>query len=395
MLGDAGQVAAAVGWVPPPDYRWTRGMVHHPLPESSVPEITGRIMADLAAHHVNLPGGEALVRRCVYALLVGHLVLQGPPGTGKTTLARALARGFRAELDESTATSDWTPYHVVGGFRPNSSGGLTASYGKVTEAVLHCAETVRSDVDLSPVANGERPSATWLLIDEFNRADIDKAIGSLFTVLTTCDPDHLDRTPIDVWFEAEPEARRLWMPARFRIIAAMNDLDTSFVNRISQGLTRRMQFVTIGVPTTRGTGAVPVTDELESAFRGAYAWLGRTYGSVAELPGFEDARSQCGDCLLRLQQVADGLRSPTAGSGWPVGTAQLVDVLRFVLLRLTSDPGADFAQAIDDAVAIRVVPQMAGIDDEQEEAFGQLFADLALPTARAELKHLINPHNLS
>ena len=393
--GFGATMAAAVGYVPPPDHRWTRDVVRESLPEISVNAISHRVMAELANRNVVFPDGENLVRRCVSALLVGHLVLQGPPGTGKTTLARALAKGFKATLAETTATSEWTPFHVVGGFRPDASGGLTASYGKVTEAVLKCAETVRDDLAPSVGPEEEWVRANWLLIDEFNRADIDKAIGSLFTVLTTCDPEHLVDTPIDLWFEAEPEARQLWMPARFRIISAMNDLDTSFVNQISQGLTRRMQFVTVGVPTSRATDTVPVTEEVESAFRGAYYWLSRTYGSVAKPAPLDDVRSAFQDCLKLLQLVADGLRAPDGCDSWPVGTAQLMDVLRVVLLGLTDDPDADPTSMVDGAVAARIVPQMAGIDDDQGVAFGQLFSEHELTQAQAALRHLLNPHGMS
>ena len=387
---------------------WTREFSQYPLADCDIQAITASVLDDLHARHIELPDEASLVRRCVTALLVGHLVLQGPPGTGKTTLARALARGFHSRLVESTATSDWSPFHVVGGFQPNSAGGLTPAHGKVTATALVCAEIVKNEIDALDAdgeltldiqagngaeANGDK--AAWLFIDEFNRADIDKAIGSLYTLLSSCDPEHMAETPIDLWFESEPDRRRLWVPARFRIVAAMNDLDTSFVNRISQGLTRRFQFVTVGVPTVRATADTPVTSEIENAFAGAYEWVVRNYGSMLNPRPQPELRSTVSLQLEQLQRVIDGLRSPSAGPGWPVGTAQVVDVLRIVLLRVVAQPGEPAQEALDYAVADRLVPQMAGLDQDQVEAFTALFEQVELPASAQALRHMDNPHGLT
>lgn len=391
------------------DLEWTRDVCIYTLRNPNPQAIADEVLADLERRNIELPDAARLVQRCVTALLLGHLILQGPPGTGKTTLARALARGFRAQLIESTATSDWSPYHVVGGLRPNAAGGLSPYYGKVAEAALLCAEIVRNAANaeaagtddpalfgldsVAPISTGDLQAA-WLFIDEFNRADIDKAIGSLYTMLSSCDPEHLRGTPIDLWFETRPGRDKLWVPARFRIIGAMNDLDTSFVNRISQGLTRRFQFIYVGVPKVTGTEQDPVSSELESAFAGAYASLDRTYGSALTLPAAEDLRSKLDAELQILQGVVDHLRKPNSGAGWPVGTAQIVDVLRTVQLQsVTNNPGEQ-REALDFAIADLLVPQMSFMDDAQFESFSILFEEHRLKAAHDALRHLFNPHTL-
>jgi DNA polymerase III delta prime subunit len=378
--------------------KWTREVCEYALEDANVESITARVIGELHDRHIELPDEDQLIRRCVTALLVGHLVLQGPPGTGKTTLARALARGFNCELLESTATSDWSPFHVIGGLRPNPAGGLSPAYGKVSEAVLGCANLVRdaanAEADDEVETTDDGPQAMWLFVDEFNRADIDKAIGSLYTLLSSTDPDHLAASPIDLWFETRPESRRLWVPARFRIIAAMNDLDTSFVNRMSMGLTRRFQFVTVGVPTVQGTSDQPVSREIENAFRAAHDWLNRTYGAVLTVKDVDEARTEMSTQLETLQKVVDSLRRPAGGPGWPLGTAQVVDVLRVLLMHRVSDPAGSSAKALDAAVADRLVPQMGSIDDEQFEAFRSALRSSGLPTSAAALEHLLDPHSL-
>lgn len=186
---------------------WTRKVCSVPLRGVDVLALTQAVLDILESKHIALPDAENLVRRCVSALLVGHLVLQGPPGTGKTTLARALASAFDVVLQESTATSEWSPYQVVGGLRPGADGGLKPAYGHVTSAALACATVVRDEA--TGGADDSVPQATWLLIDEFNRADIDKAIGALYTVLSSVSPDNLLKSPLDLWFEQPGRAPRV------------------------------------------------------------------------------------------------------------------------------------------------------------------------------------------
>jgi DNA polymerase III delta prime subunit len=368
---------------------WTRSVSRHPLRNANVEDICSRVMSILADDEIVLPEQEALVRRCVTALLLGHLILQGPPGTGKTTLARALAEAFQAEVIEATATSEWSPFHVVGGYRPNSSGGLVPTHGKVVEAVLRCAETVRSDLSEQPgqEPDMEQPQGTWLFIDEFNRADIDKAIGSLYTLLSSCDPAHLDKTPLDLWFEEVPERQKVWVPARFRIIGAMNDLDTSFVNAISQGLTRRFHFVTI--PASKMVIGAELSVEMTTAMKQAHRWITATYPDLSVSP-FENVLADMLDHLRRFEAVLAVLRSPEGLPGWPIGTAQIVDVLKYVIV--SDQSGSGSAGALDIAIADRLVPQMNQIDDQQESVFRSAMLGNGLNASAEALRHMLDPH---
>ena len=379
------------------DLRWTRDFCAHPLRAADIGRIVQIALDRLDDQQIVLPDAEVLVTRCVAALLAGHLILQGPPGTGKTTLARILAEAFEVRLLESTATSEWSPFHVVGGLRPGADNSLQPSYGKVADAALKCAVYVRADVtaeaegDDTTQPNAQRPQGAWLLIDEFNRADIDKAVGSLYTVLSSCDAANLERSPIDLWFETDGR-QQLWVPSRFRIIAAMNDLDTSFVNPISQGLTRRFQFITVGVPA-RSEAEAGISIESDRSLKTAYDWLSGTYGSVISVSPLDVVRDALDSEIMRTQTLIESLRSKTElVAGWPVGTAQVVDIFRNLLLQTSS--GIDATPALDWAIADRLVPQMGQLDERQLNRASELFDDAGLANARRAVQHLLDPHGL-
>lgn len=379
LTGEQASVAAAAGWTPR-DYRWTEHEAGRTLLHTDVDVLVARVTATLNAQHVVLPDQDVLLRRCVTALLVGHVILQGPPGTGKTTLARALAEAFEVELTPSTATSEWSPFHVVGGLQPDTGGGFEPRLGFVPQAALRCAELART-------ANGDpsiTPGGCWLLIDEFNRADVDKAIGGLYTLLSSCDPTHTRQTPIELWFEQEDAASRLWVPALFRVIGTMNDLDTNYVSPMSQGLRRRFQFITVGVPEPASAQS-GLTEEMKQAFEGATQWLSNTYNMT---------RGNIGDptidtALDSLQKVVSGLRHPDEAGveSWPVGTAQVVDVIRSFLVM---DPNR--SDALDMAVADRLVGQMNTITEAQYNEFRGLFDQAGWVLARRELDHIWKPY---
>lgn len=123
----------------------------------------------------------------------------------------------------------------------------------------------------------------------------------------------------------------------------------------------------------------------------AHDWLSSTYGAVLPIGSLAETTEQLGDQVASLQLIVAGLRTTTDSvAGWPIGTAQVVDVLRVLLLQTAS--GVSAAEALDWGIADRLVPQMGQLDDLQLESAERLFAELA--HARAALQHLINPHGV-
>jgi 5-methylcytosine-specific restriction enzyme B len=355
-----------------------------PLESANVTEIAGRAREFADARHLLLPEADTLIERCVVGLLCGHLILQGPPGTGKTTLAYVLAEAFNATVNLETATADWSTYDVIGGLHPSSSRTgetLVPWLGHVPAAAIKCASVIARHADKD---ENEPHQAHWLIIDEFNRAEIDKAIGPLYTVLGDSGAD----IPLPLWFGATEATKAVYLPKRFRIIGTMNTVDTNYVYTFSQGLSRRFQFVYVGVPEQS-----QIDDELREVQISAAEWYAETYRDESfTIDDFtSDPRIMHATTLLASFLAAvryDDLANNRPG--WPIGTAQMLDVYRQLALRRPGAGSADNAliPALDMALADRVIPQAGNLIKAQMDTAEIWLQAQPLPRTLAELQHL-------
>jgi hypothetical protein len=249
---------------------------HEPLravSESLLPELMQEVQRSILVD-------EDIIKQIYYALLAGHVILSGPPGTGKTELARIIPEIlWKSQLEPPaqdplhdpepstktaytthlvTATDEWSTRTLISGIAPQSQNGTVSyhvQYGHLTSTILknwsfqgHEPEewsTVTLQRNLVTTTSGfhrgtpQQFRGQWLVIDEFNRAPIDLALGDALTALGGND---VLRVAIDGGSATLP------IPQDFRIIGTLNSFDRSYLNQISEALKRRFSFIEINPP---------------------------------------------------------------------------------------------------------------------------------------------------
>jgi MoxR-like ATPase len=212
-----------------------------PITALSLDDLTSQIVSD------RLIFDSSVIQSALVAIRAGkHIMLTGAPGTGKTSLALSIAAAAHAaaicnEALLTTGTADWSAADTVGSYRLTRDQQLRFHPGHVTVAI---------------------ENDRWLIIDELNRADVDKAIGQFFTVLsdqavTLPFEEHDDEAGVDSPISIVPPGQIPpidTVPKRitpnWRLIATMNDRDRDLLFDMSEALMRRFAIIAIPTPTS-------------------------------------------------------------------------------------------------------------------------------------------------
>lgn len=328
---------------------------------------------------------DVILRQIVTLVRMGkNIILTGPPGTGKSTLAVNLARAAQERADVfdlpktqgwmlTTATADWSTFDTIGGYMPKEVGsGLEFAEGMFLRAI-------RED--------------KWLIVDELNRADADKAFGQLFTVLAKQDvelPFKRDTKPVSIRFDGnvetsgfDPAEAAYKIGQDWRVIATMNTFDRNSLFQLSLAFVRRFAVLHVDVPDR-----VSLKD-----------WI--------EEQGLSPANATA---MKRLIDLTSEHR--------PIGPAILGDIAEYLNTRIVAPPvaaaadpaveaeggeGEDAVEAAEalvpavpatledpfhEAVVAYVLPQLDGLDTETLRRMRDGLMELVSPDSRSDLRRL-------
>jgi MoxR-like ATPase/plastocyanin len=299
-----------------------------------------------------------------------HILLAGPIGTGKTQLAIRIPKIFWTENNGYypelyTATSEWSPNDVIGGIMPKMKGK-----DPIYEVQLGCvSQTAKDNWDKEDTSkrilsthNDKTYHGTWLVIDEFNRAEIDKAMGQLFTSLET----KMIKIPTT---KSNEDFEEVIIPKDYRIIGTLNTADKHYLFKLSDALKRRFAYIEVLAPTIEQKD-----QEIYFAMKNAlkefeHEDLESMIILDEENKKIDDNSNQ--EFLKRVNSAYDILAFVRIIK--PLGTAVLKSI--YQTLVVGSSITDDLDRSLDSAINVNLIPQLENAQISSLELILEYFFD--------------------
>lgn len=326
----------------------------------------------------------------ISGIIRGNIILQGPPGTGKTVIAKVICDTFNVNQDIITAVEDWTSYDTIGGLFPtidkNGHEIVTGRNGLIVKSIVNCCNTIiKQELKRDGhIKLGGEKQATWLVIDELNRAEIDKVFGELFTIFGSSDSQ--SEKKLSLWFHQETEKKQIAVPGRFRIIGTMNNVDRHFVNDMSSALTRRFNFISILPPSIEDfddemnviINSLPdrIISKIEKYDNNC---IDVSYiKNIIDNKDFIKVKEQIYELIKHIRYDDNGIDSSTKIEylGLQIGSAQIKDLLELALLKVIIQHSTELEiiqKAFDSSFENIIIPLMLDCSVERMDYFKDYF----------------------
>jgi hypothetical protein len=259
-------------------------------------------------------------------------------------------------LVKKTATGDWSRVDVIGGPMFVGNEVIWRSGALIEALAKHFEEETRG-------------GGAILLIDEINRANMDKAFGEFFTIFggqaedwalpesllremeVYAEKDHIDRwgkIVLEKWKEIGGKGE-LKVPKNFRIIATMNIYDRRYLFTLGYALLRRFAVI-----EARNPNDSTLKDILEK-------YCEKPTNTTDKRDNINADTSQ----IRIADKVLSFYKELKEKVGVEIGIALLIDVVKIAcgLMKKGKEP----EKCVDEAVKMIIVPQLEGLMPSQIE----------------------------